>query len=221
MIDIEILKDDFQNIMVVVPKTMGLAFIVLIGGILIGTLIALIKIDRIKVAEKLSRIYLSYVRGIPLIVHLYIVYYALPKTVPTTLVMIITYALYSAASQSENIRAAINAVGREQYEAACSIGLSKVQTWRRIIFPQSFALLIPVFFNVYLGIIKGLSLAFTISVVDILAKAKLCSAENSGYIESYLAAALIYWGLCVTLTFIFNNLEKVLYEKQGRNLQSV
>jgi len=69
---------------------------------------------------------------------------------------------------------------------------------------------VPNFCNAYVGTIKALSLAFTVSVVDILAKAKLCSALNFRYIESYLAAALVYWMLCFILTSAFSKFERHL-----------
>lgn len=223
MFSINIVLEDIRAILAAVPKTLFMALIILVTGILIGSILAVIKLYKVPVLEKLVSIYLSYVRGIPLLVHLYIAYYALPKIIiriakvsgipmenkiSPILIVVVAYSLYTSAVQSENIRAALLSVEFGQFEAAYSIGLKKLQTMRRIIFPQALQVAIPIFFNVYLGIIKGLSLAFTVAVVDILAQAKLCSALNFGYLESYVAAGAIYWALCGILTVLFNKLEK-------------
>lgn len=226
MFSIKVVFQDIVSILSVVPKTLFMALIILVFGIVIGALLTEIKLIKIPVLDKLVAVYISYVRGIPLIIHLYIAYYALPgiintvdeligvpyqNSLPPVLIVILAYSLYTSAVQSENIRAALLSVESGQFEAAYSIGLSRRQTMMRIIFPQALAVALPVFFNIYLGIIKGLSLAFTVAVVDILAQAKLCSALNFKYLESYVAAGAIYWALCGLLTLIFNKLEKKYY----------
>jgi len=230
MFSMKIVVEDILSILTVVPGTLAMAFVILIAGILLGALLAEIKINRIPVLEKIVNFYLAYVRGIPLIVHLYIAYYALPEilkgiagifsmeyngAVSPVVLVVIAYSLYTSAVQSENIRAALLSVEHGQYEAAYSIGLTKGQTMIRIVFPQALAVAVPVFFNIYLGIIKGLSLAFTVSVVDILAQAKICSALNYRYLESYVAAGAIYWVLCGVLTILFYQLEKKYNRGRG------
>lgn len=213
--------EDIAKILYAVPTTMGMAFVILMGGIILGTVIAVGKTSGQKVLTVISKVYISYIRGIPLIVHIYILYYLLPSKISNVLVLIVAYTLYSAACQAENVRTAINSVPKGQFEAAYCVGMSKPQAFFRIILPQAMTVLLPILLNVYLGIIKGLSLAFTISVVDILAQAKLCSAENFAYIQAYLAAAAVYWGICIGLTAIFNKLESGLYRKKGLKLQAV
>lgn len=207
--------EDFISILTVVPRTMGLALIVLIGSFLVGLLIAAGRASHNKVLNRLSKIYIWYVRGIPLLVHLFILYYFLPRSVSVTNVLLITYTFYAAVGQSENIRTAISSVPKGQYEAAYCAGLSRLQTFRRIIFPQALTVLLPISLNMYLGNIKGMSVAFMVGVVDIMSQAKLCSALNFGYVEAYLAAAAIYWALCVGLTKLFNQFEKIMYRKRG------
>jgi ABC-type amino acid transport system permease subunit len=192
---------------------------ILVFGILLGLGMTLIRLYRIPVAQNVVRVFMNYMRGIPLIIHLYIAYYLLPIILETItgksaiggvnplLVMIISYSLYVSVGQSENIRGAFASIEKGQWDAAFSTGLSSWQTLRRVVFPQGLALVIPIFFNNYLAIIKGLSLAFTIGVTDILARAKLCSAENFYYLEAYISAALVYWVLCVGLSIIFKKLE--------------
>lgn len=211
----KIFVEDLLSIITVVPRTLGLALIVMSGSFLAGLVIAAAKMSHNKALNMLSRFYIWYVRGIPLIVHLFILYYLFPKNAPVTAVLIVTYVLYSAPGQAENIRTAIQSVPKGQYEAAYCSGLSSFQTFRRIIFPQALTVLLPISLTVYLGNIKGMSVAFMIGVVDIMSQAKLCSALNFGYVEAYLAAAVVYWVLCVGLTKLFTSCETILYRKKG------
>jgi His/Glu/Gln/Arg/opine family amino acid ABC transporter permease subunit len=204
---------DFLSILTAVPTTLAMACVILAAGILLGTFLAVLRLYRVPVFGKIVPLFVSYIRGIPLIVHLYIAWYALAAIFKNTslsplFVLLVAYSIYSSAIQSENIRTALLSVDDGQFEAAYSVGFTKFQTLRRIVFPQALAVAVPIFFNMYLGTIKGLSLAFTVAVVDILAQAKICSAKNYGFLESYAAAALVYWALCAFLTVGFSRLEQ-------------
>lgn len=222
MFKLNLLFEDLFSISTVIPGTLFISLVILLSGIIVGGILAVIRLFKVPVFEKLVRVFVSYVRGIPLIIHLYIAYYTLPKllndlpnglenssdiTISPVWTIVISYSLYTSAKQSENIRAALLSVEPGQYEAAYSIGLTRFQTMMRIVFPQALKVAIPAFFNTYLGIIKGMSLGFTIGLVDILAQAKLSSAVNFGYLESYTAAGILYWALCCVLTLLFSKLE--------------
>ena len=226
MFDVKTVADVFLSILTVVPGTMALALIIMILAVVLGVVIALIRIYRVPVLNRIAVIFISFMRGTPLLVQLYVAYYALPQiavsiggffhtsvdpnSIPPIYSVLIAYSLCFAAFQSENIRGSLASVEYGQMEAAYSIGLTSFQAFYRIIFPQALIVAIPNFCNAYVGAIKALSLAFTVSVVDILAEAKLCSALNFRYIESYLAAALVYWMLCVILTTMFFRFERFL-----------
>lgn len=192
---------------------------------MLGLLIAVIRINEVPVLKQIVHVFIHYTRGIPLIIHLYLAYYALPPLINSALqlfgaaqtyevaplaVLIVAYSLYASVGQSENIRGAFVSIEPGQWDASYSVGFTGWQAMRRVILPQGLTVAVPVFFNGYLNIIKGLSLAFTIGVTDILARAKLCSAENFSYLEAYISAALVYWGLCVLLGFVFGKIEKSL-----------
>lgn len=227
MLKKELIYENLKSILKILPNTMLVSFIILIVGIFIGTFIAIIKIKKIPIIEKIASSYVSYIRGIPLIIHMYIVYYGFIKiinyfekisnsnfeSVNPLVVIIVVYSLYTSSTQSENIRSAIQSVGKGQFEACYSMGFTECQTFVRIILPQALAIALPMFFNVYLGIIKGLSIGFIIGFIDIMAIAKLNSAINFGYLESYIAAGLVYWALCLSLTILFNKIEN--YYKFG------
>lgn len=222
MFKLNLVFEDINSIMKIVPSSLLMAFVILIFGIVLGAILAVIRLYNIPVLNKVVVAYVSFVRGIPLMISLYIVYYSLPEiikyfsngsdasigsSISPVLVVVIAYSLYTASSQSENIRAALASVEPGQFEAAYSIGLTGFQTMVRIVFPQALKVAIPAFFNMYLGIIKGLSLGFMVGIVDIFAQAKLSSALNFGFLESYVAAGVTYWALCGLLTVLFNRLE--------------
>jgi len=220
-----VIWEDIRAILTVVPFTLGTAFFILCAAILLGLLIAVIRLNNVPVAKQLAHVFIHYTRGIPLIIHLYLAYYALPPLLQSALgllgvsgtvtvspfaVLVVAYSLYAAVGQSENLRGAFVSVEPGQWDASYAVGFTGWQAMRRIILPQALVVAVPVFFNSYLTIIKGLSLAFTIGVTDILAQAKLCSAANYSYLEAYISAALVYWGLCGALGFVFRKIEKVL-----------
>ena len=223
MIKIALILEDLKAILTAVPFTLLSALAILAAGILLGLAIALTRINNVPVAKQIAHAFIHYTRGIPLIIHLYIAYYALPpllhavsgllgisqdvKASPLT-VLLVAYSLYASVGQAENLRGAFASVQHSQWDASYSIGLTGWQAIRRIILPQALAVAVPVFFNSYLNIIKGLSLAFTIGVTDILAQAKVCSAQNYGYLEAYISAGLIYWSLCASIGLIFGRIEK-------------
>lgn len=226
MFEPNIFFQDFSGILTVVPYTLGLALLILLLGILIGGIFALIDQYKIPVLSRVTAVCISFLRGTPLLVQLYLAYYSLPKLMlyfsgllnfkfdpnqfDPVITVIVSYSICFSAFQSEIIRGAFLSVSYGQIEAAHSLGFSSVQTLRKIIVPQAVVEALPNFLNSYLTILKSLSLAFMVSVVDILAKAKLESALNFRYLESYAAAAAVYWLLCVFLTVVFRKCEKNL-----------
>lgn len=217
MIHAEYILEDLGKIVQVIPFTLVSACLILLAGVALGAVLALVQIYKIPVLSRLAVILTACIRGVPLLIQLYLVYYFLPRLIqavrgeaadiPKLAVMLAAYGIYISAGQSENIKGAYEAVEAGQWEAAKSVGMSAAQTWRRVIFPQMAAVVTPVIFNSYLGVVKGLSLAFTIGIQDIMAVAKICSLENYGYLESYIAAGLVYWVLCGVMGAGFKKLE--------------
>lgn len=219
----------FETILIVlqaVPRTFLMAFLILLIGILFGGIIAFVKIKRIPILTQIMNVFISYVRGVPLIVHLFVVMSSLPDGVssllnfvgfqmephefPSILIVLVTYSFLEAAIQSENIRGAFQSIDPQQIEAGLSIGFTRRQNLRRVIVPQAMAVALPMFLNALLKIIKALSLAFTVGAVDIMAQARFAAALSSRYLESYVAAALVYWFICGILLIVFNKIEKRL-----------
>ncbi len=224
-IDFPAVIDAFFYILKAVPNTLFMAAVTLIGGIILGAGIAVIRLGHHPIINTLLAIWVSFTRSVPAIVQIFIAYYSIPYLLAPVLSVVygttvkfydvspywtgyILFILFHAAFQSENIRGAILSVPKGQYEAAVTVGMSPFMAYKRIVFPQALAVVLPTFFTYYLHAIKGISLLFTIKVVDIFAAANLYASLYSRRTEPYIADAAIYWILCILLTFVFNWWEK-------------
>ena len=197
------------------------AFSVIIGSF-IGLLLAAAKLSKNKGLRLLANGYTTIMRCTPSIVLLFLVYYGIPafsenllgidlQSVSTGVFVVITFSLQFAAMMSEVIRSAYEAIDKGQYEAAVSVGLTPFQAYRRIIFPQAFVVALPNFGNGLISVLQEGALAYTIGFIDIVGKANLIIANNYGThtLEIYMALAVIYWILSITIEKIFGLLEKV------------
>lgn len=217
----------FETILIVataVPRVMGLAAIILMLGVILGGLLTMLRRQQIPVLTQIIEIILSYMRGVPLIVHLFIIRYALPglsssflslfgvtsdpADFPSIVMVIVAFTMLELTVESENIRGAFASISKDQFDAAYSIGMTNKQAYRQIIIPQALAVVTPLFMNAYIKNIKALSLAFTVGVVDILTQARYAAALSYRYLESYVAAAIVYWIICGLLQFVFDRVEK-------------
>jgi cystine transport system permease protein len=158
----------------------------------------------------LTRLYVSFFRGTPLLVQLFLIYYGLPQLgiqldpLPAAL---IGFSLNMAAYTSEILRAAIASIDRGQWEAAASIGMSKTQTLYRAILPQAARTALPPLGNSFISLVKDTALAATIQVPDLFRQAQLITARTFEIFTMYLAAALIYWALASILAHFQARLE--------------
>ncbi|MDH1263539.1 MULTISPECIES: cystine ABC transporter permease [unclassified Pseudomonas] len=158
----------------------------------------------------LTRLYVSFFRGTPLLVQLFLIYYGLPQLgiqlepLPAAL---IGFSLNMAAYTSEILRAAIASIDRGQWEAAASIGMSKSQTLYRAILPQAARTALPPLGNSFISLVKDTALAATIQVPELFRQAQLITARTFEIFTMYLAAALIYWALASILAHFQARLE--------------
>ena len=217
----------FAFILKHLPLTLFLPAVTLLIGIVLGSIIAIVRLRSNKLVNAVLAIVVSFFRSVPAILQVFIMYYSLPYLIAPILSAVtgsvvkpfdvspywtayIFFIIYQTAYQSENIRGALLSVDRGQLEAALAVGLSYYQAYKRIILPQAFAVAMPSFFTYYLHGIKSLALLFTIKIVDIFAAADTFAALYSRRTEPYVADAIIYWLLCVVLTFVFNSWERSL-----------
>ncbi|PTQ72237.1 cystine ABC transporter permease [Pseudomonas sp. GV071] len=179
-------------------------------GLLLGFGLALMRLSALRVLSWTSRIYVSFFRGTPLLVQLFMIYYGLPQLgiqldpLPAALV---GFSLNMAAYVCEILRAAIGSIDRGQWEAAASIGMTRAQTLRRAILPQAARTALPPLGNSFISLVKDTALAATIQVPELFRQAQLITARTFEIFTMYLAAALIYWLLASALALLQNHLE--------------
>lgn len=206
----------FPKLMPYLPITLMLAIVSLILSIIGGLIIALILRAKIPVLKEIAIVYISFFRSIPSLVQLFLIYYGLPQLIPGMRVIdaltaaIIGLSIKNAAYLAEIFRAAITSVDKGQFEAAHSIGLSKTQTYIKIVLPQATRNAIPASGNIFIGLIKETSLVFTLGVTEIFAKSKLLSSASYKYLETFLAVAIVYWLITIIYTYLQSLLEKKL-----------
>ncbi|SMB86714.1 amino acid ABC transporter membrane protein, PAAT family [Desulfonispora thiosulfatigenes DSM 11270] len=194
--------------------TVALTFFAIIIGTVIGLSVALIKINKNPILNYLGAIYTWIFRGIPLLVQLFIIYYALPIAVgidfsPFT-AAVMAISLCGGAYIAEIIRAGIQSVDKGQMEAALSLGMSHSQAMKRIIIPQTYRRLIPPMGNEFITLLKDTALVSTISMIELLRTAQIHASSSFKPFEMYLTAGAIYLVLTTFFTVIFGILENKL-----------
>lgn len=188
-------------------------------GMLIGFLAALARIKKIFFLNKLVTVYVSYIRGTPFLVQLFLICFGLPqimislgikdiRSIPGIAFVILMMALHEGGYLTEVIRAGILAVDKGQFEAARSIGLSSFQVYSRIILPQAFRLSIPVLGNTLISAFKNTSLVFNAGVVDMMRQADLMGSYSYHFLELYIDTAIIYIALSLIVQLGTNYLDR-------------
>ncbi|MDO4634822.1 MAG: amino acid ABC transporter permease [Streptococcus sp.] len=212
-IDFQLIQRSFLFVLTGLPYTIGIAGLSFVTGSLLGTMIAIMRTSRNRFLKLLARVYVSTMRGVPMIVVLFMLYFGLPYLniqMPALLCAYIGFSLVSSAYISEIFRSAILAVDDGQWEAAKSLGLPIFKVIRYIILPQAFRIAIPPLGNVMLDMIKSSSLAAMITVPDIFQNAKIVGGREWDYMSMYVLVAFIYWVLCFIFEIFQNYVENKL-----------
>ncbi|RYU66438.1 amino acid ABC transporter permease [Aliivibrio finisterrensis] len=204
---------DFAYMIELLPilfKYLGTTLEMAVWGLFFALALALVlanlRVFKVPVLDQLSQLYISFFRGTPLLVQLFLLYYGLPQVFPIFIGLdafsaaVIGLTLHFAAYMAESIRAAIIGIDRSQMEASLSIGMTTSQAMRRIILPQATRVALPSLMNYFIDMIKSTSLAFTLGVSEIMAKAQMEASSSFKFFEAFLAVALIYWGVVIILT---------------------
>nr|WP_245837203.1 amino acid ABC transporter permease [Virgibacillus phasianinus] len=193
--------------------TIPLALITFVIGLILAVLTALARLSGIKPLQWIARFYVSILRGTPLLVQLFIIFFGLPSvgiTIDSFTAAIIGFSLSVGAYGSEIIRAALLSIPKGQWEAGFSISMTYTQALRRIILPQATRVSIPPLSNSFISLVKDTSLASTIIVAEMFRKAQEIAAQNYEFLLIYSEAALIYWVICMILSFAQGRIEQKL-----------
>lgn len=232
-IDIGYVLKMVQRISNAVPYTL---FIIVLSGCLGLTLamgVAVIRIKKWRIIYPLTNLYVSFFRSTPCIIHIFIVYYALPMFLRgfgihiddwnKTIYVLLALVLYNGAHMSEFLRPAYLAVDQGQHDAADSIGMTGTRKFTRIILPQLLPVAWPNIENAMVELVKDTSVLFVIGLADIMGKAKMVIVNDYGVkkLEVYLAAGFIYWCITFTLSKLFQAAEKRINYKSSDREQVI
>ncbi|KGR72610.1 amino acid ABC transporter permease [Streptococcus phocae subsp. salmonis] len=212
MINLKLIADSLSFVLAGLPYTLGISGLSFVSGLLIGLCLALVSRGKNKLINHLVRAYISVMRGVPMIVVLFVLYFGLPYyglELPALLCAYIGFSLVSAAYIAEIFRSSIDAIDKGQWEAAKALGVSYSSITTKIILPQAFRIAVPPLGNVVIDMVKSSSLAAMITVPDIFQNAKIIGGREWDYMSMYVLVALIYW----TIAFVLERVQGVLEEK--------
>ena len=165
---------------------------------------------KFSLAAKICDIYVTTIRGIPVVVLLLIFYYLILKSSEGVVVGIVTFGLNSAAYMAELIRSGINAVDPGQLEAGRSLGLSKLQTVNRIILPQAVKNILPAIGNEFIALLKETSVAGYVAVKDLTRAGNLIRNNTFDAFNPLIAVAIVYLVLVIIITAVLGKFERRL-----------
>jgi cystine transport system permease protein len=182
-------------------------------GLVIALAVALARLSRVRVLSAAARAYVSAIRGTPLLVQLFVIFYGLPSvgvTISPWPSAIIAFSLNVGGYAAEVVRAAILSVPKGQWEAAHTIGMSHRLALRRIVLPQAARVSVPPLSNTFISLVKDTSLASLILVTELFREAQQIAAFSQDFMLLYVEAALVYWVICLFLAAGQTRLERRL-----------
>src|SRR3954470_5747718 len=223
-IDLPFIGTAFKEIIKSLPITLILTIVPLLVGFIIGMVVALVRIYKTKFLSQAANGYVSFFRGTPIIMHIMVIYYGIPllidqvslrfdlniqsSKIPIMIFVLTALSLAAGAYLSEIIRSGIISVSTGQLEAAYSVGMTKLQAMFRIILPQALAQSIPNFTNIFVGFLHTSSIAFLVSEKELTGAANIVASTNLKFLEAFIAAGIIYWGLTILVEGLSFLLEK-------------
>ena len=194
-------------------STIPLALISFAIGLALALGAALMRISEHRILSMIARVYISIIRGTPLLVQLFVIFYGLPSigvVVDPWPSAVIALSLNVGGYGAEVIRAAILSVPKGQWEAAYTVGMGRTRTLTRVILPQAARVSVPPLSNTFISLVKDTSLTSLILVTELFRVAQQIAAFNYKFMVVYLTAALVYWVFCLVLSAGQNMLERRL-----------
>lgn len=190
--------------------TLLITIVSMFFGLLIGLIVAVARLKGNKFVRNVARIYVSIIRGTPVLVQIFIIYYGLPDfgiTLGPLNAAFISLSINISAYLSETFRGAILAVSSGQTEAAQSLGLTPWQTMWRVVLPQAARVAIPPMGNTFIGMLKETSLVSIVTVTELLRTAQLLIAQYYVAMPFFIAIAIMYWVMSLSFSAILNRIE--------------
>lgn len=210
----------FPKLIKCLPVTLYIVVVAMLLGTVFGVVIALFRIYKIPLLNQIAAFYISFIRGTPINIQLFIVYFGMPMLLHSVyprinradpmLFVMVTYAINNAAFFAELVRAAVTGVDHGQIEAGYSIGMTKLQTFFRITVPQAFRIAIPDIGNTMINLLKNTALAYTLGIIDLMGEVVVIGSTTRHTLEGYMDVAIIYIVLSVILERCFLMIERKL-----------
>lgn len=190
-----------------------LSLVSLVFSLIIALTITLLRYYKVRGFQKITRFYVDFFRGTPLVTQLFFLYYGLAQLCPIFVNLsgfwaaIIGLSLNTSAYMAEGMRAAIESIDRGQTEAGLSVGMHNLQIMRHIVLPQAAKVAVPTLTNDFINLVKGSSMAFVLGVQDIMAQTTLLGSASYKYFECYFDAIIIYFIIAKLLQILATVLE--------------
>lgn len=207
--------DPFWEIIRFIPdgvlRTFQVTVMSIVFALIIGLFTGLGRISRTPIINRIATIYVEVIRGIPLLVQLFYIYFALGQfiQVPRLTAAVIAMSVCYGAYMGEIFRAGIQSIPRGQMEAALALGMSRAQAIRKVILPQTFRTILPPVGNEFIALLKDSSLVSILAVSDLLRRGREYASRTFEYFQTYTIVALVY----LVLTLFFSKLVAVMEEK--------
>ncbi|RYG73271.1 amino acid ABC transporter permease [Lentibacillus lipolyticus] len=208
--DVRLAWETLPFILEGLPATIGVAVAGMAIGLLLGLFLALMRSSEYIALRWPARIYISFMRGTPILVFLFILYFGLPYIgleLGAIVAASIGFGLNSAAYIAEIDRSSLNSIDHGQWEAAKSLNMGYWKTLWFVILPQAARIAIPPLTNVFMDIVKATSLAAVITVPELFQRTQIAVGREFDAMTLYILVALIYWPLCVLISFMQDRLE--------------
>jgi len=200
--------------------TLKLTVLAMLGGVALGTLLAMARLSSLRVLSLAAAGYVNLVRAVPLVLVIFWFYFlvpyiaawligaAEPVKVGTFLSALVTFTLFQAAYYCEIMRGGIQAIPRGQVQAALALGMNYWQTMSKIVLPQAFRNMLPVLLTQTIVLFQDVSLVYVLSIPDFVGAASKIAQRDGRLVEMYLFVALVYFILCTLLSWLVRRMQR-------------
>ena len=186
--------------------SLKITLIAMVGGIIIGTLIAMMRLSRFKFLNVPAFAYVTFLRSIPLVMVILWFFLLIPiltgKTLGTEYSAIITFTVFESAFYAEIMRSGIQSIKRDQVQASYALGLTYFQSMWHVVLPQAFRNMLPVLLTQTIVLFQDTSLVYAIGAYDLLKGFDVLSKNYNRPVEAYLVAAAVYFVICYSLSYV-------------------
>lgn len=208
----DLVVNSFPLLLVGAGVTIKITALSVAFGVVIGLFVGIARISRLRILRVLAAVYVDFFRGTPLLVQIFLVYFALPvitgQRVDPFVAAIGSCGINSGAYVAEIFRAGIQSIDKGQMEAGRSLGMTWVQTMRYIIVPQAFKRVIPPLGNEFIALLKDSSLVSVIGFEELTRRGQLIIAKTYGSLEIWISVAVIYLAMTLTISRFVAYLER-------------